>query len=168
MPPGLRTVTLAVPWPAIKLADTEAVNCVPLTYVVGSADPFHCTIDPATNPEPFTAIVNIGPEAVEEPGFKPLMDGLLPRTVNAVRNPNAATAELDMFRTFPALSTSSTVGVQVPPWLNCGMFTLTVPDTLSCPPKVTVFPYHTVWEGLYHVTATASTPERSSVTLKVD
>src|ERR1039458_7053347 len=89
-------------------------------------------------------------------------------TVSAVGNPNAATAELDMFRTFPALSTSSTVGVQVPPWLNCGMFTLTVPDTLNCPPKVTVFPYHTVWEGLYHVTATASTPDRSSVTLKVD
>ena len=30
-PPGLTTVTLAFPWLAIWLADTDAVNCVPLT-----------------------------------------------------------------------------------------------------------------------------------------
>src|SRR5207248_1157863 len=46
VPPGLSTVTLAVPWLALGPAGTDDVNCVPLTYLVDSADPLHCTVDP--------------------------------------------------------------------------------------------------------------------------
>jgi len=63
-PPGLNTVTEAVPWLAIKLAAAAAVNCAALTYVVDSAIPFHSTADPLTNPEPLTVSVNAGPPAV--------------------------------------------------------------------------------------------------------
>jgi hypothetical protein len=39
--------------------------------VVGKATPFHCTVDPGRNPDPFTASVNAGPPAVAEFGLKP-------------------------------------------------------------------------------------------------
>ena len=51
-PPGLATVTAAVPVVAIKLAGTAAVNCVALTNVVVSAEPFHCTTLPETKALP--------------------------------------------------------------------------------------------------------------------
>lgn len=76
IPPGLRTVTLAVPWLAVRLAGIAAVNCAPLKYVVDIAEPFHCTVDPARNPEPFTANVSAGPPAAAELGFRPLIDGV--------------------------------------------------------------------------------------------
>src|ERR1039458_7083071 len=70
-PPGFSTVTRAVPWPAIRLADTEAGYCAPWTKVVEDrAEPFHCTADPARNPEPFTASVIDGPPAIAEPGVR--------------------------------------------------------------------------------------------------
>src|ERR1035437_10546046 len=57
-PPGLVTVTCAIPTEAMSPAGTAAVNCVALTNVVVSAAPFHCTTDPETKPEPFTVTVN--------------------------------------------------------------------------------------------------------------
>jgi hypothetical protein len=75
MPPGLRTVTFAVPWLTIRLAGIEAVNWALLRYVVESDEPFHCTVDPTRNPEPFTTTVSAGPPAVPELGFRPLIDG---------------------------------------------------------------------------------------------
>jgi len=69
-PPGLLTAMLAVPGAAIKLAGTEALNCVPLMYVVGKAVPFHCTVDPVTNPVPLTVSVNAGIPAVADGGLK--------------------------------------------------------------------------------------------------
>jgi hypothetical protein len=38
--------------------------------VVGRADPFHCTVDPLTNPDPFTVRVNAAPPAVAEFGLR--------------------------------------------------------------------------------------------------
>jgi hypothetical protein len=75
-PPGFATVTLAVPDEAIRLAGTEAVNCVALTNVVESAEPFHCAVDPDTNPAPLTVRVNAGPPAVAELGLKLLIVGV--------------------------------------------------------------------------------------------
>jgi hypothetical protein len=43
----------------------------------------------------------------------------------------------------------------------------TVPETCSCPLNEAVFPYQTVCDGLKKVTATASTPDRSSDAVNV-
>ena len=70
VPPEFCTVTLAVPSDAMRLADTEAANWLALTKVVGRADPFHCTVDPLTNPDPFTVRVNAAPPAVAKAGLR--------------------------------------------------------------------------------------------------
>jgi hypothetical protein len=75
-PPGFTTATLAVPGEAVRLAGTEAVNCVALTNTVESAEPFHCAVDPGTNPEPLTVRVNAGPPAIAELGLKLLTVGV--------------------------------------------------------------------------------------------
>src|SRR5689334_12756720 len=54
---GLNTVTWAVPADVRSAALTDAVICVALTYVVARFDPFQFTIEPATNPVPFTVRV---------------------------------------------------------------------------------------------------------------
>jgi hypothetical protein len=69
-PPGLTTVTPAVPAAAVRAAGTTAVNCVPLKNVVTSDDPFQTTVDPVMNPDPFTVSVNADPPAMTEFGFK--------------------------------------------------------------------------------------------------
>jgi hypothetical protein len=43
-PPGFWTVMLALPTFVIRVLGTVAVNCVPLTKVVTSGEPFHCTV----------------------------------------------------------------------------------------------------------------------------
>jgi hypothetical protein len=48
------TVMLTVPGAAIRELDTEAVKIALVPNVVGSAVPFHWTIENAVNPEPFT------------------------------------------------------------------------------------------------------------------
>jgi hypothetical protein len=65
-PPGERfiTVTDAVPAVAMSLAGTEPVNFVPLTYVVVSPVPFHCTVEVETKLVPVTVRVNGAPPAV--------------------------------------------------------------------------------------------------------
>ncbi len=67
--PGFTTVTLALPTFAIRLPGTTAVNCVPLTKVVESAEPFHCTVAPDTKLEPLTVSVNVAPPTVAPFGF---------------------------------------------------------------------------------------------------
>lgn len=62
--PGFTTVMLALPAFAIRLPGTAAVNCVPLTKVVESGEPFHCTAAPETKLEPLTVSVNVGPPIV--------------------------------------------------------------------------------------------------------
>jgi hypothetical protein len=69
-PPVFCTVTLAEPCEAMRLADTDAVNWLALTNVVVRADPFHCTVDPLTKPDPFTVRVNAAPPAVAEFGLR--------------------------------------------------------------------------------------------------
>src|SRR5665213_2765515 len=62
--PGFTTVTLALPTFEIRLAGTAAVNCVALTKLVESGEPFHCAVVPKTNLEPLTVSVNVGPPTV--------------------------------------------------------------------------------------------------------
>jgi hypothetical protein len=73
--PPLLTVIVALPAEAIRLLLTVAINCVTLTNVVGSDDPFHCTTAPAANPLPFTVKVNPRPPAVADGGLKLLIVG---------------------------------------------------------------------------------------------
>src|SRR5271163_2900430 len=66
---GLKTVTEAVPAVAMSPAGTAAVNCVPLTNVVVSPVPFHCTTEtPLTKFVPVTVSVKPAPPAVAEVG----------------------------------------------------------------------------------------------------
>jgi hypothetical protein len=60
-PPGLATVTFAVPDEVKRLSGTDAVNCVALRNVVERGEPFHCTVDPLTNPVPLTVSVKSEP-----------------------------------------------------------------------------------------------------------
>ena len=62
--PGFTTVTLAVPAFAIRLPGTVAVNCVPLTKLVESCEPFHCTVAAEAKLVPLTVSVNVGPPTV--------------------------------------------------------------------------------------------------------
>jgi hypothetical protein len=74
-PLGFNTDKAAVPVEPIRLAGTKAVNCVALIRVVGSAAPFHCTVDPPTNPDPFTVSVKALLPAVAVEGLKLLIVG---------------------------------------------------------------------------------------------
>jgi hypothetical protein len=76
-PPGLTTVTVAVPALEIRLAATVAVSCVAPPNIVGSGDPFHCTVAPDTNPAPFTVSVKAGPPAVDPFGPRLVIIGAL-------------------------------------------------------------------------------------------
>src|ERR1019366_9668231 len=56
-PPGLDTLTLALPAAATRFAGTAAVTCAVPTNVVASADPFHSTVDAGAKYAPLTVSV---------------------------------------------------------------------------------------------------------------
>jgi hypothetical protein len=64
------TVTAAVPAWAIRSAVTGTVSLVALANAVGRDVPFHCTIDDAVKPVPFTVSVKEGPPAVADDGVR--------------------------------------------------------------------------------------------------
>ena len=70
IPPGLATVTEILPTDAISDPGTAAVKRVEETNVVVRLTPFQATIDPETNPVPFTVRVKPDPPATAEPGLK--------------------------------------------------------------------------------------------------
>jgi hypothetical protein len=61
VPPALVTVIFMLPALAISAAGTAAVNCVELTKVVTSPDPFQLTVAPERKLVPFTVSVNADP-----------------------------------------------------------------------------------------------------------
>src|SRR5215831_6019011 len=65
---GLTTVTEAVLAVAMSEAGIVAVNCELVTNVVARALPFQFTIDPDTNPVPFTVSVNPVPPGATASG----------------------------------------------------------------------------------------------------
>jgi len=75
VPPGLTTLMVALPVLAMRVAATEALSCVELTKVVGSAAPFHCTVAPERKPVPFTVSMKGTPDAVAELGLRLVMLG---------------------------------------------------------------------------------------------
>ena len=75
-PPGLDTVTEAVPTKAMSAAEISAVNCPEVRNVVGREFEFQFTTEPATKLEPFTVRVNAEPPAVALPGFSTLIAGV--------------------------------------------------------------------------------------------
>ena len=68
---------LALPCAAIRLAGTNPVNCVALTNVVVSAEPFHWTLAPETNPVPFTVSMKAVFPAFAEAGLSVVIAGVL-------------------------------------------------------------------------------------------
>ena len=73
--PPETTATGTVPAPLIRLAGTEAVNCVALTTFVTRDVLFHCTTAPVRKPVPLTVRVNAALYAVAEDGFNEVMAG---------------------------------------------------------------------------------------------
>jgi hypothetical protein len=104
-PPGFWTVMLALPTAVIKVPGTVAVNCVPLTKVVKSGEPFHSTVAPEVRIPPVerkllpaTVKVKVDPPATAEPGLSDVMTG--PPTVTAlILNVSALEAVLPGFTT---------------------------------------------------------------------
>lgn len=81
-PPGFTTVQVTVPAEAIRLAGIVQVVWVALTKVHARATPLHCTVDPLTNPVPFTVSTYGGPPAVTEAGLRRDMLGVGALMVN--------------------------------------------------------------------------------------
>ena len=87
-PPGLTTVTLAVPMEARSVAGMAAVSCVPLTKVVGRSCPFHLTTAPETKPEPVT--VSVSPAVPTAAVFGPRLE------ITGAGTPTWSVAALDV------------------------------------------------------------------------
>src|ERR1035441_8059598 len=83
-PPGLDTLTLALPAAATRFAGTAAVTCAVLTNVVASADPFHSTVDAGAKYAPLTVSVKAGAPAVTDAGLTPTTTGVDGITVNVI------------------------------------------------------------------------------------
>ena len=75
VPPGVVTVTLAVPAAAIWLAVTDAVSWFALTNAVARTLPFHFTFAPETKLEPLTVNVNAALPAFSELGLRLEIEG---------------------------------------------------------------------------------------------
>ena len=69
-PPLALTVIPGAPCEAISALPTDAVSWLALTNTVGNPAPFHRTVEPAVNPEPFTVKVKPAPPAGACDGFK--------------------------------------------------------------------------------------------------
>src|SRR6266542_871310 len=82
---GLKTVTAALPAPAISLAGIEAVSWPALTKDVGRSDPFQRTTDAEMKLLPLTVRMKLGPPAVTDDGLMPVIlgTGFVALTVNA-------------------------------------------------------------------------------------
>src|ERR1019366_4703998 len=65
-----KTATLAAPVAAISDAGTVAANCVPLTNIVLSGDPFQSTVAVSLNPLPIAVRMKEGPPATAKEGLK--------------------------------------------------------------------------------------------------
>lgn len=104
-PPGFWTVTLAVPLFVIRFPGTVAVNCVPLTKLVKSGEPFHCTVAPEVKIPPMerkllpkTVRLNADSPVAAAPGLSDVMTG--PTTVTRlILNVSALEAVLPGFTT---------------------------------------------------------------------
>ena len=69
------TVTVSVPTPATSPAEIAAVSFVALTNVVARLAAFHCTVEPAMNPVPFTVSVKSALPAPSTDGEIEVSDG---------------------------------------------------------------------------------------------
>ena len=76
VPPLFTAVMLALMTFTIRPADTVAVSSVPLTKVVVSPVPFHCTVAPDRKPVPLTVRVKDDPPAVAETGLRLVIVGV--------------------------------------------------------------------------------------------
>jgi hypothetical protein len=84
--PEFTTTISALPTLAIRLAPTDAVTCVVLTKVVGSPEPFHCTVAPGSKAVPYTVSVKAAPPTAAELGERLVIEaGEQARIASAVR-----------------------------------------------------------------------------------
>ena len=75
LPSGFLTWTMERPGEVMRLAGTLAVSCVAEANVVASGKEFHRTSAPELKFEPLRVIVNAGPPAAVEFGFKEVRTG---------------------------------------------------------------------------------------------
>ena len=76
-PSGLRTCTMLVLGVVIRFAGTLADNCVAEEKVVAKGKEFHRTRELAKKFDPVRVMLNAGPPAAVEEGFKILTTGLV-------------------------------------------------------------------------------------------
>jgi hypothetical protein len=108
---GFATVTGAVPAVAMSAAVIVAVNWVGETYVAVRPDPFQFTVEPETNPVPFTVSANPAPPAVAEAGLRPVVvgAGLLIVNVWALEVPPPGAGFATVTGAVPAVAMSAAV-----------------------------------------------------------
>jgi hypothetical protein len=75
VPPGVPTLTVALPLPAIALAGTDAVSCVALLKLLVRDAPFHNTTSPEVKLLPLTVSVKPGPPATAFAGEREFSAG---------------------------------------------------------------------------------------------
>ncbi len=92
------TLTENVPAVVIRLAGTDAVNCVGFATVVLSVFPLKLTVAPDEKPVPLTVSVNVGPPAVALSGERELTVGV---TVNVAAF-EVAPPEVSVIESVPA------------------------------------------------------------------
>ena len=97
------TRTLALPVPAIRLAGTDAVSCVALTYVVASGDAFHSACDDEMKPVPVSVRLKAGPVATAFAGLRVVRPGVGGLIGNAI-DPDDAPAAITVMLALPAVA----------------------------------------------------------------
>ena len=133
-PPGLKTVTLAVPALAMSLAIIVAVRCVPPEPEVGRLDPFQRTTDPPTKFDPLTVRVKFEPPATVEFGLILLIEGVCARAGIAVQTMTTNTPS----NTRPASSARRMTVRFIPgfyPWWSCSSNCTNVFEVIGTNPR---------------------------------
>src|SRR5580704_11015754 len=69
-PAAFETVMPAEPIAWTSGPGTDAINCVALTNVVASGEPFHSTVAPVTKLAPLTVMENVAAPLVAMPGLR--------------------------------------------------------------------------------------------------
>jgi hypothetical protein len=112
---GVSTEICAVPAVTMSEAGTTAVISVALTKVDANDVPPHCTIDPATNPEPLTCSVSAEPPVIALAGVIEVIEGAGLSTINVepadVPPPGAAFTAVNT--RVPGIATSAAFRVTV-------------------------------------------------------
>ena len=137
------TLTCAVPTLATKFAGTVAVSSFALWKFVDSAEPFHCTVAPDTNPVPFAVSVNDALPAVIVSGLRPLSAG--PATIVRVSELDVVLTDFTVIWAEPgaAIRFEGTEAVNSPELRKLVGSVVVVPEMVHCTtePETKLLPF---------------------------